>query len=137
MRNGERSGGGKSLRTCPHLRIELLDERAAVERIAAGVLSQPGGGPRRELTRPQRFREHDEVTARQAGDPQSGHPMISGDELSPVLAQANRFARAGREQREQRDAIRPAHRQSQHNRRRPVRPVKVIDHHHNDLSGAI
>ena len=106
---------------------ELLQHRPAVQRVTARLLQQTAGGAPRQLAQPQRPAQRHHVLRPQASEAEPAGPVVPRKETQPPLAQPGQLARAGRHHHQHPVRLQTAHREQQRPRRRPIRPLQIID----------
>ena len=101
--------------------------------VAPGVIDQLGHGPARQLTHAELPGHGRQLLCAQASQPHPGDPVIPPGEAAPSLAQPAQLTRTGRYQRQHPVGLHPPQGKKQRLGRKPVTPVQVIDHQHDNL----
>ena len=108
---------------------QLFQYRPDVQRVAAGVLEQAADGAARQLPGPQRPAQRHHIPRPQPAQRNPAGPMVSGHEAGPALPQPGQLPRASRHHHQHLIGLQTAHGEQQRPRRRPIRPLQIIDDH--------
>jgi hypothetical protein len=100
-----------------------------MQRVAPGVVEQPGHGPARQVTSAERPRHRHQLAGAQTTQPQASDPVIPPGETAPPLAQ---LAGPGRYQPQHPVSLHPPQGKKKRPGRGLIAPVQVVDHHHDD-----
>ncbi len=115
----------------------LFQHRPAIQRVAARLLEQTAGGAAWQLPGPQRPAQRHHIPGPQASQADPAGPVVPGQETLPALAQPGQLPRPGRHHHQHLIGLQTAHREQQRPRRRPIRPLQIIDdrqHHPPELT---
>ena len=112
---------------------ELLQHSPAIQRVTARLLQQTAEGAARQLAHAERPAQRHHIFGPQASQADPAGPVVPRQETLPALAQPGQLARAGRHHHQHPVRLQTAHREQQRPRRRPIRPLQVIDHRQHHL----
>jgi hypothetical protein len=121
----------------PFLRSGFLQQSAAVQRAAAGMVAQAGSGPGGDLGGAQRPAQRGDLGGGKAAQPDPARAVVAGDEPAPALPQPAKFTGPGGHQPQRPVALHPAQREHQGSGRTAVSPVQVVDGDHGQFSRAL
>jgi hypothetical protein len=101
------------------------------------VVDQTAGGAARQLSGPQRPAQHHHVLGPKTAKADPAGPVVPGQETLPALAQPAQLAGASRQHDQHPISLQTTHREQQRPRRRPIRPLQIIDdRQHHPLAAA-